>query len=281
MRIFKQNSNVFNLLSEGVSEGILVVNQKRIIVASNSSAEDMFGYKKDELLGMNLNVLIPEKYHSRHNEHVESFIHKSEKRKMGHGKDLYGIRKDKEEFPVEVGLNPFELYGGTYVMALVIDITLRKKQEIELSHWARIFKESLNEIYVFDAKTLLFTDVNKAAQKNMGYSLDDFKKLTPLDIKPEFDHPNFQLLIKPLLEKETEKIRFETLHKRKDGSTYPAEIHLQLSSKGEKEVFVAIIMDITERKNYTQKLEKTVEERTRQLTEALAKEKELSELKTR
>ena len=281
MRIFKQNSNVFNLLSEGVSEGILVVNKKQIIVASNSSAEEMFGYKKEELVGMQLNLLIPKEYHAEHNKNVQSFINKSEKRKMGHGKDLYGIRKNQEKFPVEVGLNPFELYGATYVMALVIDITLRKKQEIELSHWARIFKESLNEIYVFDAKTLMFTDVNKAAQTNMGYSLDDFKNLTPLDIKPELNRADFQQLIDPLIDRASEKIMFETLHQRKDGSTYPAEIHLQLSSIGEKEVFVAIIMDITERRNYTQKLEKTVEERTRQLTEALAKERELSELKTR
>jgi signal transduction histidine kinase len=84
-----------------------------------------------------------------------------------------------------------------------------------------------------------------------------------------------------LLNGKQEKIKFEAQHERKDGSIYPVEIHLQLSRIGEDKVFVAMVLDITERKNYTEKLEKTVVERTQQLTEALAIEKELNELKTR
>ena len=281
MRVFQKNSNIFNLLSEGVSEGILVVNQEKLIVASNSSAREMFGYNKDELVGKPLNTIIPGRYHKTHNKAVAQFIEKSEKRQMGGGQDLYGLRKKGGEFPVEVGLNPFELYGGKYVMALVIDITERKAKEQELGHWARIFDESLNEIYVFDARTFRFVNVNKEAQRNMGYSLEEFRSLTPVDIKPEFNKPKFRDLIKPLLTSAKEKIKFETDHRRKDGSSYPVEVHLQLSTSGERKVFVAIILDITERKNYTEKLEKKVEERTKQLTEALAKEKELNELKTR
>ncbi len=281
MRVFQKNSNIFNLLSEGVSEGILVVNQKRIIVASNSSAREMFGYAKDELVGKPLNTVIPKRYHRSHNKHTELFIEKNERRRMGHGRDLFGVRKNGREFPIEVGLNPFQLYGATYVMALIIDITERRAKERELSHWARIFEEALNEIYVFDARSFHFVNVNKEAQRNMGYSLEEFKKLTPVDIKPEFNQPKFRKLVKPLLKEDEAKVQFETRHSRKDGSSYPVEVHLQLSTIGDRKVFVAIIIDITERKNYTEKLEKTVEERTKQLSEALAKEKELSELKTR
>jgi PAS domain S-box-containing protein len=281
MRVFQKNSNIFNLLSEGVSEGIIVVNTQQEIVATNTSAEEMFGYVKDELLGKPLDTLIPRRYHKGHDQHVERFIEKSEKRQMGHGRDIHGIRKNGEEFPVEAGLNPFELYGATYVMALVIDITERKLKERELSHWAKIFDESLNEIYVFDADSLRFTHVNKEAQRNIGYSLAELKNLTPLDIKPEFDHPKFEKLIAPLLNGKKEKLKFETQHCRKNKSSYPVEVHLQLSTMGENQVFVAIILDITERKDYTEKLENTVRERTKRLTEALAKEKELNELKTR
>ncbi|MGB3149771.1 MAG: PAS domain S-box protein, partial [Maribacter sp.] len=121
MRVFQKNSNIFNLLSEGVSEGIIVVNTEQAIVATNTSAEEMFGYEKDELMGKPLDTLIPKRYRHNHDAHVENFIEKSEKRQMGHGSDLYGIRKNGHEFPVEAGLNPFELYGATYVMALVTD----------------------------------------------------------------------------------------------------------------------------------------------------------------
>jgi len=88
-------------------------------------------------------------------------------------------------------------------------------------------------------------------------------------------------LISPLLSGRKEKVIFETIHKRKDGSLYPVEVHLQLSFIGKRRVCVAIVLDITERKNYTQQLENTVEERTQQLREALQAEKKLNELKTK
>ena len=77
------------------------------------------------------------------------------------------------------------------------------------------------------------------------------------------------------------KLTFVTTHQRKDGSTYPVEVHLQPSKTTGRDTLVAIILDITERVNYTEKLEKTVKERTYQLQEALHKEKELNELKTK
>ena len=126
MNVFEKNSNIFNLLSEGISEGIILVNTKQDIVATNSSAEEMFGYDKDELIGKSLDCIIPKRYHHKHSGHFSSFMEKSEKRKMGNGRDLSGLRKNGEEFPVEAGLNPFEIYGNTYVMALVTDITDRK-----------------------------------------------------------------------------------------------------------------------------------------------------------
>ncbi len=126
MNVFEKNSNIFNLLSEGISEGIILVNTKQEIVATNSSAEEMFGYDKEELIGKSLDCIIPKRYHHKHEGHFSSFMEKSEKRKMGNGRDLSGLRKNGQEFPVEAGLNPFALYGNTYVMALVTDITERK-----------------------------------------------------------------------------------------------------------------------------------------------------------
>lgn len=281
MQVFQKSSNIFNLLSEGVSEGIVVVNTEQVIVATNTAAEEMFGYGKGELMGKPLDILIPKKYHHTHDTHVEKFIVKNEKRQINHDRNLSGIRKDNQEFPVEIGLNPFEIYGTTYVMALIINITDRKRKDHELSHWTRIFDESLNEMYIFDADTFKFKNVNKEALRNIGYPLDELLTMTPIDIKPELNQPTFKKLIQPLLNDEIGKLDFETTHQRKDGSSYPVEVHLQLSQIGERRSFVAIILDITERKNYTETLEKKVEERTMQLSKALAIEKELNELKTR
>lgn len=281
MEVFEKNSNIFQLLSESVSEGILVVNDKQVIVAANGSAHGMFGYAKKELVGQPLDLLIPRTYRKAHSGHFKGFVKGAEKRQMGKGRTLYGCKKNGEEFPVEAGLNPLTLYDNSYIMALVTDITERKKAEEELSHWFQIFNESLNEIYVFDAITFKFINVNNGAQLNIGYTLKELQSLTPVDIKPDFDEAAFKKLLAPLSTGKEVKMEFEITHQRKDGTLYPVEVHLQRSNIGNRRVYVAIILDITERKAYTENLEKTVTKRTEQLEEALAAEKELGDLKTK
>ena len=130
--MFRDNSRVFNVLFEAVSEGVIVVNKDQKIIATNKSSEQMFGYSKEELLGSNLNILIPKTYHAGHGAHFDGFMKNRESRKMGRGRDLYGARKDGSIFPVEAGLNPLEIDGEVYIMTLVIDISIRKQQEFEL-----------------------------------------------------------------------------------------------------------------------------------------------------
>jgi PAS domain S-box-containing protein len=282
MIFFREKStDIIETIFDSVSEGIIIVNREQQIVATNASANEMFGYGKEELTEQPLNRLIPQRYHKGHGAHFNSFMDRSDKRQMGIGRDLYGSRKDGTQFPVEAGLSPFTIEGVHYVMALIIDITERKKAEQELTHWAHVFNESLNEIYTFDAKTLSFINVNQGALKNIGYTLEELQQKTPAEIKPDFTEAQFNKLLQPLADGTEAKLQFETRHERKDGSIYPVEVHLQLSSLADRAVFVAIILDITERKNYTATLEKTVKKRTQQLTEALEKEKDLNELKTK
>jgi len=132
--------------------------------------------------------------------------------------------------------------------------------------YKNIFEDSLNELYIFDAETLHFIQVNRGARKNLGYSMKEFYHLTPLDIKPEFTKMRFERLIRPLKKREKEKVEFFTFHQRKDGSTYPVEVHIQLFTLEASLVFVAIILDITERKR--------MESVIKSLTEKHAQEKE-------
>ena len=279
--MFKQDQNIFKALLGSVSEGVIIVDESQTIVEINESAEIMFGYNKEELLKQPLKILIPKNYHSEHSNHFNGFMKEKERRQMGHGRDIFGARKNGSTFPVEAGLNPFTIYDKNYVLALVTDISERKIREQEKNHLATIFNESLNEIYIFDTDSLKFINVNYGAQKNIGYSLEELVKMTPVTIKPNYNELDFRETISVLLKKDLEKIIFESIHQRKDGTTYPVEVHLQLSNLGNKDVCVAIILDITERKNYTEKLEKKVQERTNQLNEALSKEKELNDLKTK
>ncbi len=133
MKIFKQEKgNVFKILSDAISEGIVIVDESQKIVATNEAASHMFNYTPQELMGRDLSILIPHEYHHTHHTQVKEFIDHSYQRQMGHGRDLYGLKKDGSTFPVEAGLNPFEISGKKYVMALVTDITVRKNQEKEI-----------------------------------------------------------------------------------------------------------------------------------------------------
>jgi PAS domain S-box-containing protein len=110
-----------------------------------------------------------------------------------------------------------------------------------------ILEESVNEIYLFDAETLRFTQVNRGARENLGYSMQELRELTPLDLKPELSARTFAELIAPLRSGEQPRVNFTTVHRRKDGSRYPVEVHLQLSDVGGSSSFIAIILDLTER----------------------------------
>ena len=143
--MFQNNDRVFNVLFEAVSEGVIVVDKDQKIVATNKSSENMFGYPKEELLGQQLNILIPQEYHAGHGAHFEGFMKHKESRKMGRGRDLYGARKGGKIFPVEAGLNPLEIGGESFIMTLVIDISVRKRQELELLELNTELEKKVNE----------------------------------------------------------------------------------------------------------------------------------------
>lgn len=132
MKIFEKDNSLLNMLSEAISEGVVIVDSTQTIVSVNASLEAMFGYTADELLGQHLNILIPKTIHAAHEKYVDRFVEHSDKRQMGHGRNLHGVHKNGQFIPVEAGLNPFQWEGDAYVMALVIDISIRKKQEEEI-----------------------------------------------------------------------------------------------------------------------------------------------------
>jgi len=128
------------------------------------------------------------------------------------------------------------------------DITTGKLAEETASYLGKILDDSLNEIFIFDVESYRFIEVNRGARENLGYSMEELSMLTPLDLKPEFTREKFEHLIKPLISGRAEKTRFTTIHLRKDGSTYPVEVHLQIMSMQDRRIFVAIIQDITSRR---------------------------------
>ncbi len=133
-------------------------------------------------------------------------------------------------------------------IGVVEDITARKESERERERLSHVLDQSLNEIYVFDAETLRFQYVNRGALRNLGYDARTLSGMTPLDLKPEFSAAEFHALIQPLHAGVNDKLVFETVHLRADGSRYPVEVHLQKVDDAGRAVFVAVVIDISIRK---------------------------------
>lgn len=157
---------------------------------------------------------------------------------------------------------PVRNAAGAVTSAVVVfsDITERRRTEELTTRLGRILDASSNEIYVCDATSLRFSQVNAGARQNLGYTMDEVTRLTPLDIKPEYTAETYDALIAPLRSGERSEITFETVHRRKDGSLYPVEVNLQLSRSENPPVLVAIIQDITERRAAEQQREQLLRE---------------------
>ena len=141
-------------------------------------------------------------------------------------------------------------------LAEVFNHMIDRRREVEdLSlRFGRIMDQSFNEIFLFDSKTLYFTQINSGACKNLGYSPEEIVHMTPLGIKPSYSLEQFEELVAPLRTREKPEVIFETIHQRKDNTLYNVEIRLQLMHDENPPVFVAVVQDTTERKKIEKNL---------------------------
>lgn len=124
------------------TEGMLVVNEKGRIRHANPSAEKLFGYRKGELIGMQVEQLVPKRLAARHAKHRATYNRNPHARSMGANLELYGVKKNRKEFPVEVSLSPYETAEGRFTIAFIVDISARKEDEQKiLNHSAELEKQ--------------------------------------------------------------------------------------------------------------------------------------------
>ena len=151
-------------------------------------------------------------------------------------------------------------------MVMYEDLTNAKQTEQKLQFLGKVIDNIINEIYIFDSETLKFTYLNRGAQKNLGYTLEEMQKMTPADIKEEYTKQQLTRALAPLLDGSKSEITLDTTHHRKDNTFYNVEAHVQLIIVNGRKQFVVIGLDITDRKKIELSLKES-EEKFRTIAE--------------
>jgi PAS domain S-box-containing protein len=122
-------NNLFELAVETCPNGMLMTDGAGKILIVNNEIERMFGYRRGELVGQSVDILVPEGMRTRHVQHRREFKHRPQARRLGASRDLCGVRKDGSEFPVEIGLSATRAGEEFFVLSAIVDISARKQRE--------------------------------------------------------------------------------------------------------------------------------------------------------
>jgi len=261
----------FRLVIESAPYGILMIDREGRIVLVNAQTEKFFGYRRDELLGQSVELLVPERFRDSHPGYVAGYFADPVARALGKGRDLNGRRKDGREFPVEIGLTPVRTEEGLFVLSAVVDITERKRAE---ERFRQAVESAPNGMVMIDRQGRIVL-VNAQTEKLFGYGRDELlgqpvEMLVPERFRDR--HPGYRdgFFADPAV-RAMGKGR-DLYGRRKDGSEFPIEIGLNPVQTDEGLLVLSAIVDITERKRneseirrLNAELEDRVAERTAQL----------------
>jgi PAS domain S-box-containing protein len=253
------SEEIVRLAVEACPNGMIMTDANGKILLVNTEVERLFGYSREELLSQSIDILVPTVIRVQHCGHRASFVARPEARRMGVGRDLFGVRKDGTQIPVGIGLNPIRTSDGLVILSAITDITERKLSDerfrlvVEACPSGMIMTDSDGKIVLVNAEAeRLF---RYAREELFGRSIDI---LVPAMARP--GHAKFRKDFVAAPEARRMGVGRDLYGARKNGTQIPIEIGLNPIQTSDGLMILSAITDISERKRAAEDLAKRSEQ---------------------
>lgn len=240
--------DVVRSLLDAAPDAVVVVDEAGVMVLANRQAEHLFGFDHEELIGMPVDVLLPDDVRADHRRHRSQYRQQPRTRPMGEGLELRARRADGQLVPVEIALSPLHTPGGVLTIAVVRDVTERKRIEARSRRILQALEATHDGLYLFDEEALRILHVNQGAVVQSGHSRDDLLSMTLLDLMPDFAAPDIRTMLRDVAPGSPSD-QLTTRLCAATGSDIPVEVILArvIADDESDRWFAAAVRDITRR----------------------------------
>jgi len=274
---------IFEKLFEASPDATVVTNAEGRITSINSQVERLFGYGRQEIIGQDVEILVPERFRQAHPGHRDAYKTHASVRPMGAELELFGRRKDGSEFPLDIMLSPMETAEGRVVISVIRDISDRKKVQEAIrrseQQFRALFEFSPDAIVASDHEGRI-TEVNARVESMFGYQRGELHG-QPIDtLVPErfrHTHPARREEYASAARVRPMGAGLELYGRRKDGSEFPADIMLGPVETESGRIVLSVIRDLTEKREAEEALRRS-ELQKRYLEEELNTEARFEEI---
>ena len=256
----------FKAFLEAAPDAIVVVDVHGRIVAANALAQSMFGYRREQLLGERVEMLVPEAYRAAHHLDRETYSHAPRTRPMGIDRELRGLRANGEEFPLQISLSPIETEGGTLITSIIRDMTTQRLAE---ARFRGLLESAPDSIVVVDGAGII-TIVNSETERMFGYERHELLG-QPIEILvPERSrgrHHGDRAAYSADPNTRPMGAGRQLTGRKKNGSEFPVEISLSPLRAENETLVISIVRDVTERRLFEEQIQTSLREKEALLRE--------------